>query len=148
MLEEKIQNDLTEAIKSKDSKRANTLRGIKSAFTEFKTAPKGNRNPEDSDLLKILQKMAKQRKETGDLYVENGRQDLAEEEYFEYNIISEYLPKMLSESEITEIAKKTISDLNASSMKDMGKVIGAINKAYAGQVEGSVVAKVVKDLLK
>lgn len=146
-LENKIQTDLTNAIKSKDIKTANVLRSIKTAFTEFKTSPNGKKEPEDSDLLKILQKLAKQRKESGDLYKVNNRLDLAESEYAESEIISQYLPKMLSEEAISKIVDTTIENLGATSVKDMGKVIGFITKTYAGQVEGSVVSKMVREKL-
>lgn len=146
-LENKIQTDLTNAIKSKDIKTANVLRSIKTAFTEFKTSPNGKKEPEDSDLLKILQKLAKQRKESGDLYKTNNRPDLAENEYAESEIVSQYLPKMLSDEAISKIVDTTIEKLGVTSIKDMGKVIGFITKTYAGQVEGSVVSKMVREKL-
>lgn len=131
----------------KDIKTANVLRSIKTAFTEFKTSPNGKKEPDDSDLLKILQKLAKQRKESGDLYKTNNRPDLAESEYAESEIISQYLPKMLSDEAISKIVDTTIEKLGATSIKDMGKVIGFITKTYAGQVEGSVVSKMVREKL-
>lgn len=146
-LESKIQSDLTNAMKAKDAVRTQVIRSIKTAFMEYKTSPNGNKNPEDSDLMKIIQKIAKQRKEAGDLYTENNRPDLAEKEYAEYDIISEYLPKMLTEDEVVEIVDNTIKNLGATSMRDMGKVMGFINKTYAGQVDGSMVSKIVKSKL-
>lgn len=144
MLKETIQAELTTAIKSKDIQKANVLRGIKSAFTEFEKSPNVKGTPFDSDYIKILQKMAKQRKETRDLYLEKGRKDLAESEDFELGIISEYLPKMLGEKEVEEIALKYISELNAVSMKDMGKIVKAVNAAYPNQIDGAMLAKIIK----
>lgn len=144
MLKETIQNELVTAIKSKDIQKANVLRGIKSAFTEFEKSPNVKGTPSDSDYIKILQKMAKQRKETRDLYLEKGRKDLAESEDFELGIISEYLPKMLGEKEVEEIALKYISELNAVSMKDMGKIVKAVNAAYPNQIDGAMLAKIIK----
>lgn len=147
MLKETIQNELVTAIKSKDIQKANVLRGIKSAFTEFEKSPNVKGTPSDSDYIKILQKMAKQRKETRDLYLEKGRKDLAESEDFELGIISEYLPKMLGEKEVEEIALKYISELNAVSMKDMGKIVKAVNAAYPNQIDGAILAKIIKSNL-
>ena len=144
MLNETIQNELTTAIKSKDIQKANVLRGIKSAFTEYEKSPNVKGTPSDSDYVKILQKMAKQRKETRDLYLEKGRKDLADNENFELRIISEYLPKMLGEKEVEEIALKYISELNAVSMKDMGRIVKAVNAAYPSQIDGAMLAKIVK----
>lgn len=144
MLKETIQTELVTAIKGKDIQKANVLRGIKSAFTEFEKSPNVKGTPSDSDYIKILQKMAKQRKETRDLYLEKGRKDLAESEDFELGIISEYLPKMLGEKEVEEIALKYISELNAVSMKDMGKVVKAVNAAYPNQIDGAMLAKIIK----
>lgn len=144
MLKETIQNELITAIKGKDIQKANVLRGIKSAFTEFEKSPNVKGTPSDSDYVKILQKMAKQRKETRDLYLEKGRKDLAESEDFELGIISEYLPKMLGEKEVEEIALKYISELNAVSMKDMGRIVKAVNAAYPNQIDGAMLAKIIK----
>lgn len=144
MLKETIQNELTTAIKGKDIQKANVLRGIKSAFTEYEKSPNVKGISSDSDYVKILQKMAKQRKETRDLYLEKGRNDLAESEDFELGIISEYLPKMLGEKEVEEIALKYISELNAVSMKDMGRIVKAVNAAYPNQIDGAMLAKIVK----
>lgn len=144
MLKETIQAELVTTIKSKDIQKANVLRGIKSAFTEFEKSPNIKGTPSDSDYIKILQKMAKQRKETRDLYLEKGRKDLAESEDFELGIISEYLPKMLGEKEVEEIALKYISELNAVSMKDIGRIVKAVNAAYPNQIDGAMLAKIIK----
>lgn len=146
-LETRIQQDLVSAMKSKDEIRTNTLRGVKTAIMESKTAKNGNQNPEDSDILKILQKMVKERNEVAEVYKTNGRTDLAEKETKEAEIIKTYLPKTLSEQETIEVVEKVISETGANSMKDMGKVMGYINKTYSGQVDGSFVSKIVKEKL-
>lgn len=146
-LEQKLQSDLTDAIKSRDTIRMNTIKGIKTAIMETKTAKNGKKDLEDSDIVKIIQKLAKTRKETGELYKSNNRQDLADIEFGELNVLETYLPKMLSEDEIRTIVDKTISELGVMDMKGMGRVMGTINKSYAGQVDGSMVSRIVKERL-
>lgn len=146
-LEQKLQSDLTNAIKSRDTIRMNTIKGIKTAIMETKTAKNGKKDLEDSDIVKIIQKLAKTRKETGELYKSNNRQDLADIEFGELNVLETYLPKMLSEDEIRTIVDKTISELGVTDMKGMGRVMGTINKSYAGQVDGSMVSRIVKERL-
>ena len=146
-LEQKLQSDLTNAIKSRDTTRMNTIKGIKTAIMETKTAKNGKKDLEDSDIVKIIQKLAKTRKETGELYKSNNRQDLADIEFGELNVLETYLPKMLSEDEIRTIVDKTISELGVTDMKGMGRVMGTINKSYAGQVDGSMVSRIVKERL-
>ena len=146
-LEQKLQSDLTDAIKSRDTVRMNTIKGIKTAIMEVKTAKNGKKDLEDSDIIKIIQKLAKTRKETGELYQANNRQDLADNEFAELNVLETYLPKMLTEDEIRTIVDNTISKLGVSDMKGMGRVMGLINKTYAGQVDGSLVSKIVKEKL-
>jgi uncharacterized protein YqeY len=97
--------------------------------------------------VKIIQKLSKQRDEAATIYEENKRPDLANVERKEQEVLNIYLPKMLTESEVEEIVAKTIADLGATSMKDMGKVMGFINKTYAGQVDGSMVSRIVKSKL-
>ena len=146
-LEQKLQSDLTNAIKSRDTIRMHTIKGIKTAIMETKTAKNGKKDLEDSDIVKIIQKLAKTRKETGELYKSNNRQDLADIEFGELNVLETYLPKMLSEDEIRTIVDKTISELGVTDMKGMGRVMGTINKSYAGQVDGSMVSRIVKERL-
>lgn len=146
-LENKIQSDLVQAMKEKDTARVSTLRSIKTAIMETKTSANGKKDLEDGDIVKIIQKLAKQREEAATIYGENKRPDLAEGERKELEVLNTYLPKMLTESEVEEIVAKTIADLGATSMKDMGKVMGFINKTYTGQVDGSVVSRIVKSKL-
>ena len=146
-LENKIQSDLVQAMKEKDTARVSALRSIKTAIMETKTAANGKKDLEDGDIVKIIQKLSKQREEAATIYEQNNRLDLAEGERKELTVLNTYLPKMLTESEVEEIVAKTIADLGATSMKDMGKVMGFINKTYSGQVDGSVVSRIVKSKL-
>lgn len=146
-LENKIQIDLVHAMKNKDVSKVSALRSIKTAIMETKTAANGKKELEDVDIVKIIQKLAKQRNESAEIYEQNERPELAKNERMELDVLNEYLPKMLTEQEIEDVVIKVIADLNASSMKDMGKVMGYINKTYAGQVDGSVVSRVVKSKL-
>lgn len=143
-LESKVHADMVSAMKNKEKEKTNCLKMLKTAFMEYKTSPNGKREPKDSDLMKIIQKLAKQRKETGELYKSQNRPDLAEQELFEYEVLSEYLPKMLSEDDVIKIVDDTITNMGASTMKEMGKVMAYINKTYAGQVDGSMVSTIVK----
>lgn len=146
-LETKIQEALTLAIKSKDTIRVSALRSIKAAITEAKTAANGKKELEDNDIVKIIQKLAKQREESAAIYKEHSRDDLANNELAELNVLNDFLPKKLTEDELIAVIEKYIKELNATTIKDMGKVIGFINKEYMGKVDGSVVAKLVKSKL-
>ena len=146
-LETKIQEALTLAIKSKDTIRVSALRSIKAAITEAKTAANGKKELEDSDIVKIIQKLAKQREESAAIYKEHSRDDLANNELAELNVLNDFLPKKLTEDELIAVIERYIKELNATTIKDMGKVIGFINKEYMGKVDGSVVAKLVKSKL-
>ena len=146
-LETKIQEALTLAIKSKDTIRVSALRSIKAAITEAKTAANGKKELEDSDIVKIIQKLAKQREESAAIYKEHSRDDLANNELAELNVLNDFLPKKLTEDELIAVIERYIKELNATTIKDIGKVIGAINKEYMGKVDGSVVAKLVKSKL-
>ena len=146
-LENKIQENLVKAMKERDTVKMSALRSIKTAIMETKTAANGKRELEDGDVIKIIQKLAKQREEAATIYEQNNRQDLADNERNELEVLNSFLPKMLTESEVDEIVTKTVADLGATSMKDMGKVMGFINKTYAGQVDGSMVSRIVKSKL-
>jgi len=146
-LENKIQSDLVLAMKEKDLAKVSAFRSIKTAIMETKTAPGGKKELEDGDIIKIIQKLAKQREESASIYEQNNRLDLAEPERKELEVLNTFLPKMLSESEVEDIVTKTIADFGATSMKDMGKVMGFINKTYTGQVDGGTVSRIVKSKL-
>ena len=146
-LESKIQTDLMSAMKNHQENTVAALRSLKTAIMETKTAANGKKDLEDGDIIKIIQKLVKQRKESMDIFSQAGRDELADKEQKEMFVLMEYLPKMLSEEEVEEIVTKTVADLGATSMKDMGKVMGFINKTYSGQVDGSMVSRIVKSKL-
>ena len=139
-LENTIQKDLVQAMKDHKEHTVSALRSVK-------TAPGGKKELEDGDIIKIIQKLVKQRKESMDIYSQAGRSELADNEQQEMLVLMNYLPKMLTESEVEEIVANTIANLGATTMKDMGKVMGFINKTYSGQVDGSMVSRIVKSKL-
>ena len=134
-------------MKARDKVRLDTLRNIKKVFLEAKTAPGANDTLEDADALKIIQKLAKQGRETAQTYVANNRQDLADGELAQVAVLEEYLPKALSEAEIEAEVRKIIAETGASSMKDMGRVMGAASKQMAGRADGRLISEIVKRLL-
>lgn len=144
---DKVSEDIKEAMKARDKVRLETLRNIKKVFLEAKTAPGANDTLEDADAFKILQKLAKQGRESARTYTDNGRQDLADAELAQAAVIEEYLPKQLSEDEIEAEVRKVIADTGAQSMKDMGKVMGIVSKQLAGRADGRAISAVVKRLL-
>ena len=146
-LENTIQKNLVQAMKNHQEHTVSALRSVKTAIMEVKTAPGGKKELEDGDIIKIIQKLVKQRKDSMDIYSQAGRSELADNENQEMLVMMDYLPKTLTESEVEEIVAKTIADLDATSMKDMGKVMGFISKTYAGQVDGSMVSRIVKSKL-
>jgi len=146
-LYDQISNDIKEAMKARDKVRLETLRNIKKFFLEAKTAPGANDTLEDNAALKIIAKLAKQGKETAEVYKEQNRMDLAEEELAQVAVIENYLPKQMSETEIEEAVKSIISQTGATSMKDMGKVMGMASKQLAGKADGRIISTIVKALL-
>lgn len=146
-LYDKVSEDIKAAMKARDKVRLETLRNIKKVFLEAKTAPGANDTLEDADALKILQKLAKQGRESAQTYIDNGRQDLADDELVQAAVIEEYLPKQLSEAEIEVEVKKVIAETGAQGMKDMGRVMGVVTKQLAGRADGRAISTVVKRLL-
>ena len=146
-LENKINESIKDSMKSKDSIRLESLSAIKSAILLEKTKTGSKDQVEEEIILKILQKMVKQRNESAKIYIEQEREELAEVEISQAKIISEFLPEQLSESELSEIIDSVIIDLNAESMKDMGKVISNVNLKVSGRAEGRVIAEMVKNKL-
>lgn len=144
---EQVSEDIKAAMLARDKVRLMTLRNIKKLFLEAKTAPGANDTLEDAAAMKLLQKLAKQGKETANTYVAAGRQDLAEEELAQVRVIEEYLPQALSEEEIERIVRDIIVQTGAASMKDMGKVMGIASKQMAGKAEGGTISQIVKRLL-
>ena len=144
---EKVSKDIIAAMKAKDKVRLEALRNVKKYFIEAKTAPGANDTLDDATALKILSKLAKQGRDTAALYTEQGRPDLAEEETAQAAIIEEYLPKALSADELEAEVKAIIAETGASSMKDMGKVMGIASKKLAGRADGKAISVLVKQLL-
>ena len=147
---DKIDKSLTDALKNKDQDRTLTLRSIISQKKqkEIEKRTQDNKNITDEDMILILNKMVKQRRESIELYKQGGRQDLVDKETKELKIIQEYLPEQLSEEEIKKICEQAINNLKASSLKDMGKVMGIIKSKYKGSVNLSIAGKILKDKLK
>ena len=146
-IEEKINESIKDSMKEKNRLRLDSLRAIKSAILIEKTKSGSKDLIEESVVLKILQKMVKQRNDSAKIYLEQNRKELADVETSQANIISEFLPTQLSESELSEIIDKVIEEGGAESMKDMGKVISKVNERVSGQAEGRVIAEIVKKKL-
>lgn len=144
---DQVSSDIRTAMKAHDKVRLETLRNIKKYFLEAKTAPGANDTLEDDAALKILQKLAKQGEESAETYAKAGRQDLADSETAQVNVIKEYLPKPLSESEIEAQVKEIIAQTGATDMKAMGQVMGLATKQMAGKADGRVVSAIVRKLL-
>ena len=124
-----------------------TLRNVKKFFLEAKTAPGANDTLTDADALKIMQKLVKQGKDSAAIYVQQGRQDLADVELAQVAVIEKYLPKQMSAEELEVELKAIIAQVGATGPKDMGKVMGIASKALAGKAEGRMISEVVKKLL-
>lgn len=147
MLFDQISEDIKAAMKARDKVRLDTLRNIKKVFLEAKTAPGANDTLEDADALKIIQKLAKQGKEAAQTFIQNGRQDLADEDLAQVAVMEEYLPKPLSAEEMETAVRDIIDKVGATSMKDMGKVMGMTSKQLAGRADGGTISSIVKKLL-
>lgn len=146
-LETKIQKDIMKAMKAKDATRLSAVRSIKSAILLAKTAEGGSKELEDADIIKLIQKLSKQRRESAEQFSAAGRQELADNELAEDKVLAEYLPKMLSEEEIEAKLKEIIARVGAVAPSDMGKVMGVATKALAGLAEGKTISAIVRKLL-
>lgn len=144
---DKVSGDIKTAMLARDKVRLEALRGIKKEFLEAKTAKGGDGELSDDAALKVLAKMVKQRKESASIYTEQNREDLAGEELAQAAIIEEYLPKQLSEEELTAALKEIIARVGATSAKEMGKVMGTATKELAGKAEGKAISAKVRELL-
>lgn len=144
---EQISKDIVAAMKAKDAVRRDTLRNVKKFFLEAKTAPGANDELTDDAALKILQKLAKQGRESAEIYKGQGREDLAEAELAQVHVIEEYLPKQLDSEELEAKIKEIIAEVGASSPQEMGKVMGVATKKLAGLAEGRAISACVKKLL-
>lgn len=144
---EQISADIKAAMLAKDKVRLEALRGVKKEFIEAKTAKGSNGELADDVAMKILAKMVKQRKETAELYAGQNRPELAENELAEAAVIEAYLPKALSDEELTAELKKIIAETGATSAKEMGRVMGVASKALAGRADGKAISAKVRELL-
>lgn len=145
-LESTINEDLKTAMKAKDQASLRGIRAIKSAILLFNTSGAAEGMTEEKEIA-LLQKLVKQRQDSLDIFVKQGREDLATIEREEIEVIMRYLPKQLAEDDIRERVKAIMSKLGATNMKDMGRVMGEASKEMAGQADGKVIAAVVKSLL-
>ena len=146
-LEQQISKCIMDAMKAKDAVRLSALRNAKKYIIEAKTAVHGMDELPDADVLKILTKLAKQGTDSAAIYTEQNRQDLAEEELAQVAVFKEFLPQPLSDEELTAEIRKIIAETGASSMKEMGKVMGIASKSLAGRAEGKAISAKVKELL-
>ena len=149
-LREKISEQYSTALKNKNKTLISTLRLIMAAIKEKDIANRSGTNKEaikDPEIIKVLKKMKKQRQDSADLYKKGGRQELLEVENEEIKIIESYLPKQLGEEETKKICKEIVESLGASSMKDMGKIMGSLKQKYSDSVDFSKVNAIVKGLL-
>ena len=144
---DKVSEDIKTAMKAKDKVALETLRNVKKVFLEAKTAPGANDTLTDDAALKLIQKLAKQGKDAAEIYVQQGRQDLADEELAQVKVLESYLPKQMTPEELEAALKEIIAETGATGPKEMGKVMGVASKKLAGLAEGRAISAKVKDLL-
>jgi uncharacterized protein YqeY len=138
-----INKEIKQAMLSKDSVKLASLRAVKSAIIMAQTE-KGANDLDESGMQKIIQKQVKQRKDAAQIYIDQSRQDLADDELAQVKILEQYLPKQLDELEIKTVIEEIISSVGATSMADMGKVMGLVNQKLAGKADGKIIAQIVK----
>ena len=142
-----VSEDIKKAMKAKNKVALQTLRNVKKAFIEANTQTGASEVLSDEEALRIIQKLVKQGKDSATIYKEQDREDLADEELAQVEILEEYLPKQMSKEELKAALKKLVDELNATSMKDMGKVMGIATQKFAGKAEGRMISQIVKELL-
>ena len=149
-LREKIDDEYKNALKSKDKNKISTYRlilsGLKDLDIQNRSGP-NKKDTDDDDIKKLLRKMIKQRTESIEIYKKNNRQDLLQIEENEVKIMSEYLPKQLSEDDTKKLCEGVINKINASSLKDMGKVMGELKKNHSDNIDFSLAGKIIKEIL-
>ena len=149
-LREKIESDYKNALKSKDKNKISTYRlilsGLKDLDIQNRSGP-NKKDTDDDDIKKLLRKMIKQRTESIEIYKKNNRQDLLQIEENEVKIMSEYLPKQLSEDDTKKLCEEVINKINASSLKDMGKVMSELKKNHSDSIDFSLSGKIIKEIL-
>lgn len=147
-LQEQIMTDMKNAMRNKDSARLEALRAVKAALLNAKTEKAGGDTMTEEDEIKLVQKLVKQRKDSAAIYKEQGREDLAEPELAQAEVIGEYLPEQLSEKEIAQEVDAVIRETGADGMKDMGKVMGMVSKKLAGKADGKTISNIVRSKLQ
>ena len=145
--QDQLNSKLKEAMREKNTVSLESLRAIKSAILLLQTQSGAKENPDDTEITKLLQKLVKQRKESASIFREQGRVDLAEPEEAQIDVISQFLPEQLSAEEVEKVVDQTIQSVGATTMKDMGKVMGMANKQLAGKADGKLIAEIVKKRL-
>ena len=148
-MREKLMNALKEAMKNKEQRRVSTIRMVQAAIKDLEIANRTKADPttSDGDIASLLSKLVKQREESAKVYDEGGRPDLAAQERDEIAIISEFLPKQLSQAEVTEIIKGIIAEVGATGIKDMGKCMALLKERYPGQLDFGKASGQIKALL-
>lgn len=146
-LQANIMAEMKTAMKAKDTVALTTLRAIKAEFLKAKTAAGASEEMSDAEELKMLQKMVKQRKDAAAIYIEQNREDLAATELEQVAVLDRYLPEQMSQEKLEEAVKAVVHKLGATSMADMGKVMGVASKELSGKADGKAIADVVKSVL-
>lgn len=146
-LKETIYADLMESMRSKEQVKMDALRMLKAAIMKFEVAGESKKEAQDEDVLIIVKKEIKQRKEAVEQFEKGGRPELADKEKQEIVVLEKYMPEQMGEDEVREIAQAVIAEVSASSKADFGKVMGALMPKLKGQADGAVVSKVVGELL-
>ncbi|HET8859926.1 GatB/YqeY domain-containing protein [Marivirga sp.] len=146
-LKQQIDTDIKNAMKAKNKEELQTLRSIKSMILLAESEKGAEENLSEDAEMKLLIKASKQRKESAETYKENGRDELAQAELFELDVIERYLPKQMSEAEVQAKLKEIIAKVGASGPQDMGKVMGVATKQLAGKADGKMISQLVKQLL-
>jgi len=147
-LEITINNDIKQAMLNRDKKKLEALRAIKASLLIAKTGKDMSAGEISEEVeISILKKLVKQRKESAEIYNEKGREEMASEELYQAGVIEEYLPEQMSVEQVEEIVKQAIQDLGASSMKDMGRVMGVVTQKLAGKADNKMVSTIIKNIL-
>ncbi|MBS3769709.1 MAG: GatB/YqeY domain-containing protein [Bacteroidales bacterium] len=144
---EKVESEIKQALKNKQKERLEALRSVKTALWKAKTEKAADEKLSEEEEIQVLQKQLKQRKESAEIYEQQNRNELAEAERKEAEVIQEFLPRPMSDEELTEAVREIIDEAGATSMKDMGKVMGIANRRLAGKAEGKAIAGKVKSML-
>jgi uncharacterized protein YqeY len=146
-LEQKINDDIRAAMLARDAEKLEAIRAVKAALLLEKAKEGATGDVTEEAELKILQKLVKQRRESAEIYTQANRQDLAGKELYDASIIETYLPQQMSEAEVTEVIRKIVTETGATSVKDMGKVMGLASKQLAGKADNKMISVIVKSLL-